>query len=209
MDREAAAEPYARGLYERYGLARIPYEDYWEHFKRLDQRGYANRRMALQTLIKAYDLPVSAGELVAEFRAKAWIGCRQFVFSDAEDVLQQLRRRGYKLGIVTNGPEVSQRIKVVESGMATLVDVVLISGEEKVEKPAPEIFIRAADRLGVDASECFFVGDNPLTDIRGADSAGMQTIWLQGYCPWPEDFSITPHYTINRLAELLDIVLGG
>lgn len=207
MDREAAAEPYARGLYERYGLEHIPYETYWEHFKKLDQRGCANRWMALQTLISTYDLPISADELVDDFRANAWIGCRQFVFPDAESVLQQLRRRGYRLGIVTNGPKISQRIKLVESGMASLVDVVLISDEENIAKPAPEIFIRAADRLGVSVSDCVFVGDNPMTDIRGADSAGMKTVWLEGYCPWPGDLAITPDSTITRLSELLDIAV--
>jgi putative hydrolase of the HAD superfamily len=207
LDREAAAEPYARSLYERYGLAHVPYKAYWEHFKELDQRGYANRQMAFQTLISTYDLPISADDLVVDFRENAWLGCRKFVFPEAEGVLQQLRRRGHSLGIVTNGPETSQRIKVVESGMAALVDVTLISGEEKVEKPAPEIFIRATDRLGISTSDCFFVGDNPLTDILGADSAGMKTVWLEGYRPWPEGLTITPHYTITQLADLLEITL--
>ncbi|MBN1430368.1 MAG: HAD-IA family hydrolase [Anaerolineae bacterium] len=205
LDREAAAEPYARSLYERYNLAHVPYEDYWTIFKKLDQHGYANRKMAMQTLIKMYGLSISADELVDDFRATAWLGCHQFVFPDAKDVLHQLRRRGYRLGIVTNGPEISQRIKAVESGMSDLVEVTLISGEEKVEKPAPEIFLRAAGKLGVDASECVFVGDNPLTDIRGAHSAGMITVWFKSYFPWPHDFTITPHYTITRLPELLEI----
>lgn len=182
----------------------IPYEDYWTTFKRLDQHGYANRRMALQSLIETYHLPASADELVADFREKAWLGCHKFVFPEAESVLQQLRRRGYKLGLVTNGPEISQRVKAEESGIADLVDVVLISGEEKVEKPALEIFLRAAGKLGVDASECIFVGDNPLTDIRGAHSAGMITVWFKYYFPWPDDFTITPHYTITRLTEIID-----
>jgi putative hydrolase of the HAD superfamily len=193
-------------LYERYNLAHIRYEDYWETFRRLDQRGYANRWMALQTLIETYHLPASADELVVDFREKAWLCCHKFVFPESEGVLRELRRRGYKLGLVTNGPEISQRIKAEESGMAALVDVVLISGEEKVEKPAPEIFRRAADRLGVDVSECVFVGDNPLTDMRGAFHAGMRTVWFNIYFPWPEDFTITPDYTITRLSELLEII---
>jgi HAD superfamily hydrolase (TIGR01662 family) len=162
--------------------------------------------MALQTLITTYELPISANELVIDFRENAWLGCSRFVFPEAADVLRQLRERGYKLGIVTNGPAISQRIKAVESGMAALVDITLISGEEGVEKPAPEIFLRAAEKLGVDAPECAFIGDNPLTDIRGAYQAGMMTVWLDGYCPWPDDFLFNPHYTITRLIELFGII---
>lgn len=206
LDREAAGEPYARLLYERYNLAHVPYEDYWATFRGLDQHGYANRRMALHSLIETYHLPASADELVVDFKEKAWLGCHKFVFPEAEGVLRQLRRRGYKLGLVTNGPEISQRIKAEESGMAALVDVVLISGEEKIEKPAPEIFLRAADRLGLSASECVFVGDNPQTDIRGAVNAGMMTVWLKYYFPWPEDFTFAPNITITRLTELLEVI---
>jgi putative hydrolase of the HAD superfamily len=193
-------------LYERYNLAHIAYEDYWATFKRLDQHGYANRQLALQQLIENYRLPATADELVVDFREKAWLGCHKFVFPESEGLLRELRRRGYKLGLVTNGPEISQRIKAEESGMAALMDIVLISGEEKVEKPAPEIFLRAANRLGVDASECIFVGDNPLTDIRGAVSAGMRTVWFKYYFPWPADFTVTPDFTITRLDDLHKII---
>ena len=205
LDREAAAEPYARALYEHYNLAHVSYEAYWEHFKKLDRRGYGDKHTLFGTLISVYGLPVSIDQLTADYRQNAWLGCHRFAFPDAERVLQQLRQQGYRLGIVTNGPEISQRIKAVESGMAALVEVMLISGEEKIKKPAPEIFIRAADKLGVDASECIFVGDNPRTDICGAHSVGMATVWLDGYQPWPEDFTFSPHYMISRLEELLEI----
>ena len=81
----------------------------------------------------------------------------------------------------------------------------LISAEEKIRKPDPEIFIRAADRLGVCAAECVFLGDNPQADIGGAHSAGMKTVWVKRHFPWPEGLSITPDYIVGALTELLDI----
>lgn len=126
-------------------------------------------------------------------------------FPDAEGVLRQLRTRGYRLGIVTNGSIESQRAKLLSSGLAGLVEEVLISAEEKVKKPDVEIFVRAAERLGVKVEESVFVGDNPPTDIGGAHYAGMKTVWLKRHLAWPEDLSVVPNYTVSRLAELLAI----
>ena len=81
----------------------------------------------------------------------------------------------------------------------------MVSGKEKAKKPDREIFIRAAERLGVSVSESVFVGDNPETDIGGADSAGMKTVWVKGYRPWPESLAIAPHHTISSLTELLAV----
>jgi putative hydrolase of the HAD superfamily len=83
------------------------------------------------------------------------------------------------------------------------VDTVLVSGKEKVKKPDREIFIRAAKRLGVDVSEGVFVGDNPRTDVGGAASVGMKTVWVKRYRLWPESLVTAPHYTITNLTDWL------
>lgn len=196
-------------MYLRYGLDHVPYQAYWEHFRKLDRRGYGNKHTLFDVLISTYTLPTSVEELTDDFRQNAWRGCRAFLFPETKNVLHKLRRQGYKLGIVTNGPKFSQRIKLTASGVAPLVDVALISGEEEISKPAREIFIRAADRLGVKPSECIFVGDNPRTDILGADSVGMTTVWLDEHQPWPDEFNFNPDYTITRLEEVLEIELGA
>jgi len=51
----------------------------------------------------------------------------------------------------------------------------------------------------------FFVGDNPETDIGGADNAGMETVWFKGFLPWPANLSVVPSHTLTALTELLSI----
>jgi FMN phosphatase YigB (HAD superfamily) len=48
-----------------------------------------------------------------------------------------------------------------------------------VPKPDPAIFWHAAKELASDPVECVMIGDNPEADIRGAQAAGMRSIWIQ------------------------------
>ena len=139
--------------------------------------------------------------MVADFRLNAWKNCK--TFPGAGRVLEQLRARGYKLGIITNGTVASQQAKLLESGLLARIDEALISEAEQFRKPDQQIFDLAAERLGVTTAECVFVGDNPETDIAGAHNAGMKTVWLQGFLPWPGDLSIVPGNTVTTLLELL------
>jgi putative hydrolase of the HAD superfamily len=123
------------------------------------------------------------------------------------EVLEHLRSRGYKLGIISNGFGESQRAKLVEFGLLDWVDEALISEEEQMRKPDERIFKLAAARLGVKAAECVFVGDNPEADIFGAHQAGMKTSWFKGFLPWPESLAIVPGHTVNTMTELLSIEL--
>jgi len=179
LDREACVEPFAKRLYVRHDLSRFPYEAYWECFKGLDKRGYGDKRSLFQTLVTRFALPASAGELEALFVQTAWKGCGEYLSSGAQEVLVLLRSQGYRVGIITNGSAELQRGKLVESGLASLVDVALVSAEEEVKKSAPEIFARAAERLAVTPAECVFVGDNPESDILGGNGVGMRTVWMK------------------------------
>jgi putative hydrolase of the HAD superfamily len=93
-------------------------------------------------------------------------------FPEVPEVLGSVRGRGLKLAIVSNWdsrlPALLERL-----GLFVYFDAVLVSAVEGLEKPAPEIFRRAAKRLNVTAESCLHVGDSPLDDYRGSESAGM------------------------------------
>ncbi len=97
------------------------------------------------------------------------------VFPEVPEVLERLAGRGFRLAAVSNWdsrlPALLDRL-----GLAGAFGAVLVSALERVEKPGPEIFRRAAERLGVDAKRCVHVGDSPLDDYRGAESAGMRAV---------------------------------
>lgn len=88
--------------------------------------------------------------------------------------VRALKEEGYRLGILTNN--------VREFGdywKATipieLFDVVVDSCEEGIRKPAPEIYLRTADRLGVHPSECLFLDDS-ADNCAAAAAVGMATV---------------------------------
>jgi HAD superfamily hydrolase (TIGR01509 family) len=89
-------------------------------------------------------------------------------------LLPELRNK-YKLGIINNGtrltfPHFDAKLKMSES-----FNVILSSGAEGVRKPDPEIYLRAARRLGVEPGRCLFMDDSPA-NIDGALRVGMQTV---------------------------------
>ena len=100
------------------------------------------------------------------------------LFERTVDTLHALRAQGLRIGIVTNGPLLQQWRKLDMSGLLPLVDAVCVSGQEGVHKPDPEIFRRAALRLGVACEDCVFVGDQVALDIAGAVAAGMHPVHI-------------------------------
>lgn len=203
LDREAMIERFLVGQYARLGLQTPSYELYRARFKQLDEHGYADRYKVFQTLAAEFSLPLSAEELLADFRRHAWQGCQPF--PDAHAVLKELRSRGYPLGLITNGSREAQRGKLSAADLAGYFEVILISEEQTIRKPEAAIFLRAAEKLGVAPLECLFVGDNPQADIGGAYQVGMKTAWRKGDLAWPEGLALTPDYTIDALSQLLTI----
>jgi len=98
---------------------------------------------------------------------------------DTVDVLRKLRGR-YRLGLVSNFaiPECAWKL-LDKFGLKGFFDVVLVSGEINKRKPSPEIFERALNALGVDASRAVFVGDTIGLDVKGAKNVGIKAILIE------------------------------
>ena len=83
-----------------------------------------------------------------------------------------------KIGVVTNNLVSEQLSKLRACRFETLVDVLVVSEEVGVTKPAPEIFHIALNRLNVTAEEAVMVGDSWESDIVGAVNVGIRAIWF-------------------------------
>ncbi len=107
-------------------------------------------------------------------------------FPEIDPLLSALRKRGYLLGIVTNGVPDLQREKIAGCGVAHLFHASVVSGEVDTGKPHPGIFLHICRELGVDPGECVMVGDNPGRDVAGARAAGMRSVWVQRHGRAPD-----------------------
>jgi HAD superfamily hydrolase (TIGR01662 family) len=99
-------------------------------------------------------------------------------FFEARPVLRELHRRGYRLGILTDNPPVSQQQKIDATGLDSLVDAVVFTRDAGREKPSSEGFRRICDVLEVSPSETMMVGDDLFRDVVGAHRAGFAAITL-------------------------------
>ena len=89
------------------------------------------------------------------------------------EALDELRRLGYRLGVVSNG---EGRVEALldEVGLLPRFDLVIDSGVVGLEKPDPRIFRMALERMGVEPHEAAHVGDIYEIDVLGARAAGMR-----------------------------------
>lgn len=80
------------------------------------------------------------------------------------------------LGVITNGPEASQRNKLEQLDLRGRVNVFMTSERARFEKPNPRIFQLALAEAGVAPQEAVFIGDIVDVDVAGALAAGMHAI---------------------------------
>lgn len=127
-----------------------------------------------------------------------------FAEEDAELVLTELKKRGYKLGIITNGTNECQGAKLKLLNFDKYIDHTIIC--EKIRKPNKEPFSEMAQLLQLKPEELMYVGDNPLNDVEGSRRAGYTPVWMKKYALWlfPEVQKCS--YEITALSELLNIL---
>lgn len=104
------------------------------------------------------------------------LGEKPGLVTGARDILDYLRERGYRMGILSNGFSDVQYNKLATSGIAGYFEHVVLSDAVGFNKPDPRIFNYAASLADVLPEECIMIGDNPATDILGARDAGWHTL---------------------------------
>jgi putative hydrolase of the HAD superfamily len=120
---------------------------------------------------------------------------------EAPALLAALKDQGYRLGLLSNtamsgGPTLRQ-LPNLQVALA-LFDDLVFSDEVCMSKPNPAIFRLSLERLQAEPSRSVFVGDNPVMDVAGAQSAGLHAVQIGNSA---ED-GVTPDSHIDRLSDL-------
>ena len=125
--------------------------------------------------------------------------------ADVRPVLSELRRRGIKVGVLSNTmwPRAAHEQIFIRDGVFDLIDGAVYTSEISWVKPHPEAFRAAMRAIGItDPAGCVFVGDRPFDDMYGAKSAGMRAVLVPN-SDVPAFEGAEPDAIISRLAELL------
>jgi putative hydrolase of the HAD superfamily len=137
------------------------------------------------TEVLAEALPQSASVIgFAAMRESLGEAVRFASFPEVDAVLDALRAAGARLVIVSNW-DISLYEVLDQIGLRERVDAVVISAEEGLAKPDPELIRRAVSRVGGGSeSTVWHVGDDPASDLELARAAGVLPVLVDRYAQY-------------------------
>ena len=123
------------------------------------------------------------------------------------DLLKSLKARGLTFSIASNSPRDRVKLAVDLTGIAGYFDAISTYQDVKHGKPAPDIFLKAAERAGMAPIQCVVVEDS-VTGVTSAVAANIRTLGFVGTHAEPQAHadvlkSFGAAATIQSMAELL------
>ncbi|MBQ7570780.1 MAG: YjjG family noncanonical pyrimidine nucleotidase [Bacteroidaceae bacterium] len=127
------------------------------------------------------------------------------VVDGAYALLDYLRQRGYRMHITSNGFHEVQYRKLRASRTLDYFDTIILSEDAGANKPSPEFFDYAFRTSGARPETTLMIGDNFVTDILGAKSAGLDVLFFNQH---PDQFAAPEpvNYEVNHLREIMRIL---
>lgn len=120
----------------------------------------------------------------------------------AHEVLSYLKAHGYKVGMATSTPWDTVKDHLERTDMMEYFDTIVTGDMIEHGKPSPDIYLLAAERLGVDPAECIGVEDS-MSGVRSIHAAGMRAVMI------PDMIQPTPEVETlvwKKLTEISELI---
>jgi HAD superfamily hydrolase (TIGR01509 family) len=143
--------------------------------------GTLGRRLpeAIAVVAAAHDLPGPLDDLVAAYARMRLEALRGNVAAmpGAAALLDWVRAFGLASALATSSDRAQADVSLAEAGLVGRFDVMVTGDEVRHGKPAPDLFLLAAERLGVPPEACLVFEDAPA-GLDAAARAGMRRVWV-------------------------------
>lgn len=178
-----------------------------------DQRNVMgdNSRQWSAYIKRTWNVPLSEEEIFQEVLATMIVGYQEqppAVLPGAADAIVALRAR-YPLAVASSSPRDLIAVALRVAGFAGAFQAIVSSDDVSHGKPAPDVYLLAAERLGVPAPQCAAVEDS-TNGIRAAVAAGMATIAVPNQAFPPADKALAQaRVVLPSLRQLTPELIEG
>lgn len=118
--------------------------------------------------------------------------------------LKAIEDLGYKIGMISNAGNEDDVLKLIENfGLSSYFSFIITSASVGFRKPHPQIFQAISSFWDLAPSEILMVGDRIDTDVLGASTFGMRTVWLNRNRKTNPHIELSPDIETDELADIL------
>jgi len=127
---------------------------------------------------------------------------KRYIFQGAEQLLEQLKKRGIQLGLVTGSPLIEVQ-NILPARIKKLFNVIIAGNQVKQGKPHPEPYLKAAQALKLKPKECLVIENAPF-GITSAKKAGMFCIAVS--TSLPKAYLSCADIVVSALEEIAELI---
>ncbi|MBT2764858.1 HAD family hydrolase [Paenibacillus sp. ISL-20] len=188
----------------RLGLSEAEFKQEWRtRFERRMNGHFPDYHSVIRDILVSRSLPYPQEHV--EFLYQSRVSEKKIPFNRISNeicrMLELLRKRGLKLGLISNCSE-EEVISFGQSGLAPYFDDVIFSYQVGIAKPNEEIYRLACERLSVTPQDSLFIGDGGSDELRGARSAGLRPY----HAYWYNTFIESEYEKIHQPLHVLDLI---
>ncbi len=209
-------------LFDRYATQKLCMKGFCEHFDVADGMTdeiatelveYADKHFNHYGWEKIFEYVVNKGtfKTVPSFESYCSFLLERFKhfavpYEFTKPMLQELKDKGLKLGIITNGKSKTQRSKIKLLGFEEIFDEIIVSEEVGAEKPDTKPFEIMSERLGIAPENLIYVGDFPVNDIEASRKAGYTPVWVMTMKLWLFPEIEVPEFCIKDVSLVPEVI---
>ncbi len=130
-------------------------------------------------------------------------------YAGAVELLELLQSKGLKIILLSNAQASFTNFELKAVGIYRYFDAVYLSSDYLLSKPSEQLFSKLLMKENLLAHECLFIGNDHTTDILGATTVGMDSLYLQTNCsPTDVPATLSSKWRIDsgNLYEVHDII---
>ena len=126
-------------------------------------------------------------------------------FPEVKEVLQNLKKKDYKLAILSNGTPTLLNELVTSNNLDNIFDDIFSIEEVRIYKPDPKVYNLPIKKYLIKKDEVAFLSANTW-DVSGGGNYGYSSIWVNRNNNIFDNLDYKPKNEVKNLKQLLDII---